>query len=187
VKTPAWRLQPRATTRRVGGSFSAIIKILRSMTISIITRTRLRRKSSCTDSGRQVTGGGGITPDVPGVQPKIDPFQEMIFDATCFLGIRAAWAVSPPTSWDETRNYKGFRPRRRHAENIFGVLEQRENQVCRRGYRPASFWIKREIKKRLSSPFSALRRVTRPISKRTHNFRKQSNPCLRRGRLRERA
>ncbi len=35
-----------------------------------------------TDSGRQVTGGGGITPDVPAVQPKVDPFQETLLEIT---------------------------------------------------------------------------------------------------------
>jgi len=39
-----------------------------------------------TDSGRQVTGGGGITPDVA-VQPaKLNPFQEMLLRRDVFFG-----------------------------------------------------------------------------------------------------
>ena len=39
-----------------------------------------------TDGGRQVTGGGGITPDVPGCRPaKLDPFQEMLLRRKCLL------------------------------------------------------------------------------------------------------
>src|ERR1700682_1217620 len=38
-----------------------------------------------TDSGRQVTGGGGITPDVPSVQPKLNPFQEMLLRRDVFF------------------------------------------------------------------------------------------------------
>jgi carboxyl-terminal processing protease len=39
-----------------------------------------------TDSGRQVTGGGGITPDVPAEPKKFDPFQEMLFRREVFFG-----------------------------------------------------------------------------------------------------
>src|SRR6202165_5725005 len=38
-----------------------------------------------TDSGRQVTGGGGITPDVVAVQPKINPFQELLLRRDVFF------------------------------------------------------------------------------------------------------
>ena len=39
-----------------------------------------------TDSGRQVTGGGGITPDVPVEPAKLDPFQEMLLRREVFFG-----------------------------------------------------------------------------------------------------
>ena len=38
-----------------------------------------------TDSGRQVTGGGGITPDIPAPEPKLDPFQEMLLRRDVFF------------------------------------------------------------------------------------------------------
>ena len=38
-----------------------------------------------TDSGRQVTGGGGITPDVPVEPAKLDPFQEMLLRRDVFF------------------------------------------------------------------------------------------------------
>jgi carboxyl-terminal processing protease len=38
-----------------------------------------------TDSGRQVTGGGGITPDVPAQPAKFNPFQEMILRHEVFF------------------------------------------------------------------------------------------------------
>jgi carboxyl-terminal processing protease len=38
-----------------------------------------------TDSGRQVTGGGGITPDVVVSQPKPDPFQELLLRRNVFF------------------------------------------------------------------------------------------------------
>jgi carboxyl-terminal processing protease len=38
-----------------------------------------------TDSGRQVTGGGGITPDVLVSEPKPDPFQEMVLRRNVFF------------------------------------------------------------------------------------------------------
>ena len=39
-----------------------------------------------TDSGRQVTGGGGITPDVSVAPNKLDPFQEMLLRREVFFG-----------------------------------------------------------------------------------------------------
>ncbi len=38
-----------------------------------------------TDSGRQVTGGGGITPDVPVAPAKLDPFQESLLRHEVFF------------------------------------------------------------------------------------------------------
>jgi carboxyl-terminal processing protease len=38
-----------------------------------------------TDSGRQVTGGGGITPDVLAPEPKLNPFQEMLLRRDVFF------------------------------------------------------------------------------------------------------
>src|SRR5450432_3434232 len=38
-----------------------------------------------TDSGRQVTGGGGITPDILVVAPKLDKFQENLFRSDVFF------------------------------------------------------------------------------------------------------
>jgi len=39
-----------------------------------------------TDSGRQVTGGGGITPDVAVTEPKSNPFQELLMRREVFFG-----------------------------------------------------------------------------------------------------
>jgi carboxyl-terminal processing protease len=39
-----------------------------------------------TDSGRQVTGGGGITPDVVQAPSKLDPFQELLLRRDVFFG-----------------------------------------------------------------------------------------------------
>jgi len=37
-----------------------------------------------TDSGRQVTGGGGITPDIPVAAPKVDKFQDALYRGDVF-------------------------------------------------------------------------------------------------------
>ena len=42
-----------------------------------------------TDSGRQVTGGGGITPDVPVVPAKLNSFQEMLLRRDVFFAYQA--------------------------------------------------------------------------------------------------
>ena len=41
-----------------------------------------------TDSGRQVTGGGGITPDVAIAEPKFNPFQELVLRRDVFFAFQ---------------------------------------------------------------------------------------------------
>src|SRR5467141_1996931 len=56
-----------------------------------------------TDSGRQVTGGGGITPDIAVPSPKLDHFQETLLRADVFFPYEAGVGGF-------TRYYLGTRP-----------------------------------------------------------------------------
>jgi carboxyl-terminal processing protease len=56
-----------------------------------------------TDSGRQVFGEGGITPDVKVPEPPLDPFQQMLFERGVFFPYQAG-------AGDFTRWFLGQRP-----------------------------------------------------------------------------
>jgi carboxyl-terminal processing protease len=58
-----------------------------------------------TDSGRQVLGGGGITPDVVFAEPKYDKFQQLLLSRNVFFPFAAGTGVG-----DFTRFYLGQRP-----------------------------------------------------------------------------
>src|SRR5437764_9658431 len=56
-----------------------------------------------TDSGRQVTGGGGIVPDVTVQQPEVSPFQKALLRADVFYSFESSGGGF-------TRHYLGTRP-----------------------------------------------------------------------------
>jgi carboxyl-terminal processing protease len=56
-----------------------------------------------TDSGRQVTGGGGITPDITVHEPEYTPFQKVLLRADVFYPFETSVGGF-------TRNYLGTRP-----------------------------------------------------------------------------
>jgi carboxyl-terminal processing protease len=58
-----------------------------------------------TDGGRQVTGGGGITPDVPSAAPKPNDFQQEIYRHNVFYPYQNPPSVGGFTTW-----YLGTKP-----------------------------------------------------------------------------
>src|SRR5580700_2675377 len=56
-----------------------------------------------TDSGRQVTGGGGITPDIVVAAPKLNKFEESLFRADVFIPVETGVGGF-------TRHYLGSKP-----------------------------------------------------------------------------
>jgi len=67
-----------------------------------------------TDSGRQVTGGGGITPDVPVPDPKLDHFQEMLLDRDTFW----PYDAGVPGVGGFTLYYLGTKPEVTHSFTV---------------------------------------------------------------------
>src|SRR5437868_4211951 len=55
-----------------------------------------------TDSGRQVTGGGGIAPDITVHEPEFNPFQKALLRADVFFAVASVGGF--------TRHYLGTRP-----------------------------------------------------------------------------
>ena len=138
-----------------------------------------------TDSGRQVSGGGGITPDVLVEPAKLNPFQEMLLRRDVFFAYQGG--VGSFTTYFlgiEARSHQGIRGRRCRDEDIHARTSTRK-----RSHTPMPIsrenlaWIKREIKKgSLHFRVRAYRGRTRSISKTTRNFRRRSSPCRRRAR-----
>jgi carboxyl-terminal processing protease len=101
-----------------------------------------------TDSGRQVTGGGGITPDVAGVQPKIDPFQEMIFRRDVFFGYPGG--VGGFTTYflgTKPEITKDFAPDEDTLKIFLAYLNKEKIKYADADIAQHLSWIKREIKK----------------------------------------
>ena len=101
-----------------------------------------------TDSGRQVTGGGGITPDVAGVQPKIDPFQEMIFRRDVFFGYPGG--VGGFTTYflgTKPEITKDFAPDEGTLKIFLAYLNKEKIKYADADIAQHLSWIKREIKK----------------------------------------
>src|SRR5467141_994610 len=100
-----------------------------------------------TDSGRQVTGGGGITPDIIVPSPKYDKFQETLFRADVLYPAEQGVAGF-------TRYYLGTKPVITHRFDVDdNVLREFRNYLTKHNvkYTEVEFadnldWIKRKIK-----------------------------------------
>jgi carboxyl-terminal processing protease len=101
-----------------------------------------------TDSGRQVFGGGGITPDVLVAQPKLTPFQQLLRRRVIFYPGRGGVGSF-------TTNFLGTRPDVTRDflvdENVLNqfrrVLERENVEFTEVDISENLDWIKRQIKK----------------------------------------
>src|SRR5579871_299898 len=100
-----------------------------------------------TDSGRQVTGGGGITPDIVVAAPKLDKFQQELYrDDVLFPAETGVGGF--------TRAFLGERPTITHEFNVDdNVMHEFRNYLSKHNvrYNEADLsenldWIKRKIK-----------------------------------------
>jgi carboxyl-terminal processing protease len=100
-----------------------------------------------TDSGRQVTGGGGITPDIVVAAPKLTKFQESLFrDDVLFPAEQGVGGF--------TRNYLGAKPTITHEFTADDkVMKDFRDYLAKHNvrYTEAEFadnldWVKRKIK-----------------------------------------
>jgi carboxyl-terminal processing protease len=100
-----------------------------------------------TDSGRQVTGGGGITPDIVVGSPKFTKFQQELFRSDVFYPAEAGVGGF-------TRAYLGNKPTITHEFAVDEeVMHQFRNHLTKRNVRFSEAeiaenldWIKRKIK-----------------------------------------
>jgi carboxyl-terminal processing protease len=100
-----------------------------------------------TDSGRQVTGGGGITPDIVVDAPKLDKFQEALFRGAVFV-------PSEQGVGDFTRFFLGTKPSITHSFEVDdNVMHEFREYLSKHNIRYTepemadnSDWIKRKIK-----------------------------------------
>jgi carboxyl-terminal processing protease len=100
-----------------------------------------------TDSGRQVTGGGGITPDIVVPAPKYTKFEQELFRADVFYPAEAGVGGF-------TRSYLGNRPTITHEFTADDeVMHHFRNYLTKRNVRFSEAeiaenqdWIKRKIK-----------------------------------------
>ena len=100
-----------------------------------------------TDSGRQVTGGGGITPDIVVDAPKLDKFQETLFRDAVFV-------PSEQGVGDFTRFFLGTKPSITHNFEVDdNVMHEFRDYLSKHNIRYTepemvdnSDWIRRKIK-----------------------------------------
>jgi carboxyl-terminal processing protease len=100
-----------------------------------------------TDSGRQVTGGGGITPDIVVAAPKLTKFQQLLFRGDVFFPAETGVGGF-------TRNYLGTKPAVAKDFEVDDVLLQRFREYLSKHtvrYTEVEMadnldWIKRKIK-----------------------------------------
>src|SRR5213595_409972 len=100
-----------------------------------------------TDSGRQVTGGGGITPDIVVAAPKYSKFEQELFRADVFYPAEAGVGGF-------TRFYLGSRPTITHEFSVDdNVMHEFRNYLSKHNVRYAEAdlsenqdWVKRKIK-----------------------------------------
>ncbi|MGH9681366.1 MAG: S41 family peptidase, partial [Candidatus Acidiferrales bacterium] len=101
-----------------------------------------------TDSGRQVTGGGGITPDVPVSPAKLDPFQELLLRRNVFFAYQGGVG-----GFD--LSYMGTKPQITKdfvaddavMKDFTNYLDQQKIPYTQAEITDNLPWIKREIKK----------------------------------------
>ena len=100
-----------------------------------------------TDSGRQVTGGGGITPDIIVSEPKLNKFQQELFRFDVFYPAEAGVGGF-------TRFYLGEKPTITHDFTVDdNVMHELRNFLAKHNVRYTEAeiaenqdWIKRKIK-----------------------------------------
>src|SRR5579859_3510201 len=100
-----------------------------------------------TDSGRQVTGGGGITPDIIVTEPKLNKFQQELFRFDVFYPAEAGVGGF-------TRAFLGERPTITHEFSVDdNVMHEFRNYLSKHNVRYAEAdlaenqdWVKRKIK-----------------------------------------
>jgi carboxyl-terminal processing protease len=100
-----------------------------------------------TDSGRQVTGGGGITPDIVVASPKLTKFQELMYRNDVFFPAEQGVGGF-------TRNYLGGRPSITHDFTADDrVMKDFKDYLAKRNVRYTETemdenldWVKRKIK-----------------------------------------
>ncbi len=101
-----------------------------------------------TDSGRQVTGGGGITPAVSIEPNKFDPFQEMLLRRDVFFGY--AGGVGGFTTYflgSKPEITKDFVADEGVMKAFFTYLDKEKIKYSDAEIAENLSWIKREIKK----------------------------------------
>jgi carboxyl-terminal processing protease len=101
-----------------------------------------------TDSGRQVTGGGGITPDVPVLQPKVNPFQEMVLRRDVFFAYQGG--VGGFTTYflgSKPEITKDFEPNDSTVKVFLAYLAKEKIKYTDADIAQNLSWIKREIRK----------------------------------------
>lgn len=100
-----------------------------------------------TDSGRQVTGGGGITPDIVVAAPKINKFQELMYRDDVFFPAEQGVAGF-------TRYYLGTKPTITHSFEVNDqVMQDFRNYLAKKNIKYSESelnenldWVKRKIK-----------------------------------------
>jgi carboxyl-terminal processing protease len=100
-----------------------------------------------TDSGRQVTGGGGITPDIVIAEPKLNKFQENMYRGDVFVPAEQGVAGF-------TRYYLGTKPTITHnfevddtvLREFRGYLTKHNVHYTEPEYAENLDWVKRKIK-----------------------------------------
>ncbi len=100
-----------------------------------------------TDSGRQVTGGGGITPDIEVPEPKLNKFQQQIYRGDVFFPLESGIGGF-------TRYYLGTKPViTKEFETDDSVLKEFRGYLAKHNIRYTEpemaenlDWIKRKIK-----------------------------------------
>jgi carboxyl-terminal processing protease len=101
-----------------------------------------------TDSGRQVTGGGGITPDVPAVPMKLNPFQETLLRREVFFAYQGG--VGGFTTYFlgmRPEITKDFVPTDDVLKSFRGYLDKEKVPYTEADIAQNLSWIKREIRK----------------------------------------
>jgi carboxyl-terminal processing protease len=101
-----------------------------------------------TDSGRQVTGGGGITPDVTVAPNKLDPFQEQLLRHNVFFayqgGVGEFTTYFLGTKPEVTKDFAADD----HVMKLFtDYLDKQKIKYTDADIAANLPWIKREIKK----------------------------------------
>jgi carboxyl-terminal processing protease len=101
-----------------------------------------------TDSGRQVTGGGGITPDVPVPQPKANPFQELLLRRDVFFAYQGGvGGFTPYFLGSKPEITKDFTPDDSTIKIFLAYLDKEKVKYTDADIAQNLSWIKREIRK----------------------------------------